>query len=92
MSDLKAEFEATLDQVKNAPSDGAFKPSNEMKLQMYAWFNQASKGDVSGKRPGMLDMIGRAKYDAWAKVKGMSADDAMQAYIDKVKEIDKQFG
>ena len=92
MSDLKAEFEATLDKVKNAPADGPFKPSNEMKLKMYAWFSQATKGDVSGKRPGMLDVIGRAKYDAWAKVKGMSADEAMQSYISEVKAIDEQYG
>ena len=92
MSDIKAEFEAALDKVKNAPADGPFKPSNDMKLQMYALFSQATKGDVSGKRPGMLDMVGRAKYDAWAKVKGMSADDAMQAYVDQVKAIDEQYG
>lgn len=92
MSDLKAEFETAVDTVQNAPSDGPFKPSNEVKLQMYAWYSQATKGDVSGKRPSMLDMIGRAKYDAWAKVKGLSADDAMQAYIDKVNEINQQYG
>lgn len=92
MSDLKAEFEATLDQVKNAPAEGDFKPSNEMKLQMYAWYSQATKGDVSGKRPGMLDMVGRAKYDAWAKVKGMSADEAMRSYIDQVSTINQQHG
>lgn len=92
MSELKAEFEATLEKVKTAPADGPFKPSNEVKLQMYAWYSQATKGDVSGKRPGMLDMVGRAKYDAWAKLKGMSAEAAMQAYVDKVKEIDKQYG
>jgi diazepam-binding inhibitor (GABA receptor modulator, acyl-CoA-binding protein) len=29
-------------------------------------------------------MVGRAKYDAWAAVKGLSGDDAMQQYIDLV--------
>jgi len=63
------------------------KPGNDDLLFLYAHYKQGSQGDVSGKRPGMLDMVGRAKYDAWAKLKGMSADDAMQKYIDKVEAL-----
>ncbi len=43
---------------------------------------QATVGDVQGDRPGMLSFEARAKYDAWAKIKGMSKEEAMQAYID----------
>ena len=50
-------------------------------LELYALYKQATAGDVTGDRPGMLDVRGRAKYDAWAKYKGQSKDDAMQAYI-----------
>lgn len=92
MSDLKAKFEATLEQVRNAPADGDFKPSNEMKLKMYGLYRQATDGDVSGKRPGMLDPVGRFKYDAWAAQAGKSAEAAMQEYIDQVEGIAKQFG
>lgn len=92
MSDFKAEFDATVDKVQNAPSDGPLKPSNELKLKMYGLFSQANKGDVSGKRPGMLDVVNRAKYDAWAKNKGMSADDAMRQYIDEVNKLEQQYG
>ena len=42
------------------------------------------EGDVKGERPGMFDMMGRGKYDSWAKLKGMSKDDAMKKYADKV--------
>jgi acyl-CoA-binding protein len=38
-------------------------------------------GDATGKRPGITDLRGRAKFDAWAGRKGMSKDDAMRAYI-----------
>lgn len=62
-------------------------PSNDDLLFLYAHYKQGSKGDVSGKRPGMLDMIGRAKYDAWAKLKGMDADQAVSNYIDKVEDL-----
>jgi acyl-CoA-binding protein len=52
-------------------------PSTDDLLELYALYKQASAGDVYGSRPGMLDMKGRAKYDAWAKRKGTSKDDAM---------------
>ena len=63
------------------------KPSNDDWLFLYSQYQQGSAGDVSGKRPGMLDMVGRAKYDAWAKLKGMSSDDARQKYITKVESL-----
>ena len=44
-------------------------------------FKQGTAGDVQGKRPGMLDIKGRAKYDAWAGRKGTSSEDAMRAYV-----------
>ncbi|PID43713.1 MAG: acyl-CoA-binding protein [Proteobacteria bacterium] len=82
MSDLKAKFDEAVNYVQTSDSD--FKPSNELKLEMYALFKQATEGDVSGKKPGMLDIVGRAKYGAWEKLKGTSSEEAMQAYIDKV--------
>ena len=57
------------------------RPSNDQLLELYAFYKQASEGDVSGSRPGMLDLKGRAKYDAWAKRKGMTKDAAMESYI-----------
>jgi diazepam-binding inhibitor (GABA receptor modulating acyl-CoA-binding protein) len=54
---------------------------NDVMLELYALFKQASVGDVSGSRPGMLDLRGRAKYDAWAKRKGMTKAQAIDAYV-----------
>ena len=56
-------------------------PGNETKLRMYALYKQASVGDVEGKRPGFTNPVGRAKYDAWAEAKGMSAEDAREEYV-----------
>ncbi|MEI2776327.1 MAG: acyl-CoA-binding protein [Tetrasphaera sp.] len=61
--------------------------SNDTKLALYGLYKQATKGDASGKRPGMFDLVGRAKYDAWAKLKGMSRQDAEAAYIKKADSI-----
>lgn len=85
MSDLRARFDEAVNYIQNA--EGDFKPSNEMKLEFYALYKQATAGDVSGKRPGMMDFVGRAKYDVWEQCKGMSKDDAMQKYIDKLEAL-----
>lgn len=85
MSDLKTRFDEAVNYIQTA--EGDFKPSNEMKLEFYALYKQATEGDVSGKRPGMMDFVGRAKFDAWEKLKGMSSDDAMQKYIDKLDTL-----
>ncbi len=63
------------------------RPGNEDMLFLYAHYKQASAGDVDGKRPGMMDMIGRAKYDAWAKLEGLSQADAEAKYIAKVNAL-----
>ena len=67
----------------NLPS----RPDNEMMLRLYAFFKQAKSGDVTGNRPGIFDMVGRAKYDAWAGLKGMPPESAMQAYVDLVASL-----
>lgn len=85
MTNLKQKFDDTVTSVKN--SDADFNPSNELKLEMYALFKQATVGDVQGKKPGMMDLVGKAKYSAWGKIKGMTAEDAMQSYIDRVDEF-----
>ena len=80
MADLKTAFAQAQEDVKTLTK----KPGMDDFAFLYSHFKQAEKGDVSGSRPGMLDLMGRGKYDSWAKLKGMSADQAMQAYIDKV--------
>ncbi|MEZ4902325.1 MAG: acyl-CoA-binding protein [Spirosomataceae bacterium] len=63
------------------------KGTNEDKLTLYKLYKQATEGDATGKRPGMFDMVGRAKWDAWASAKGIAKEDAMQKYIEAVKQL-----
>jgi acyl-CoA-binding protein len=65
-------------------------PSNEDLLELYALYKQATAGDVSGSRPGMLDFKGRAKFDAWAKKKGTGKDAAMTSYVGVVDRLMKK--
>jgi diazepam-binding inhibitor (GABA receptor modulating acyl-CoA-binding protein) len=68
------------------------RPSNDQLLSLYGLYKQATEGDVGGSRPGVLDLKGRAKYDAWARRKGTSKDDAMTGYVALVAEIEKTSG
>lgn len=82
MSEITKAFEAATVASKNLD-----RPGNETMLKLYALFKQATIGDVEGKRPGFTDMIGRAKYDAWAGMKGKSTDEAMQEYAALVNSL-----
>jgi acyl-CoA-binding protein len=56
-------------------------------LALYGLYKQATVGDISGSRPGMLDLKGRAKFDAWADRKGLSRDEARRAYVDHARKL-----
>ena len=83
MADLKTRFETAAEEVKELPK----RPDNDTLLELYAFHKQANMGDVSGKRPGFTNFVGRAKYDAWGKLKGTSKKEAMQSYVDLVKRL-----
>ena len=68
------------------------RPSNDQLLDLYGLFKQATEGDASGPRPGLLDLKGRAKHDAWAKRKGVSKDDAMEKYVALVDALEAGMG
>jgi acyl-CoA-binding protein len=76
MSDLAQRFTEAQARIKPVTGLG-----NDVMLELYALYKQSTSGDASGGRPGMMDIRGRAKYDAWAKHKGKTKDAAMEAYI-----------
>jgi diazepam-binding inhibitor (GABA receptor modulating acyl-CoA-binding protein) len=83
MSDIQAKFEQAVADSKALPE----RPDNFTLLKLYALYKQGSSGDVEGKRPGFSDMVGRAKYDAWAELKGKDRSEAMQEYVDLIDEL-----
>ena len=80
---LQEQFEQAQADSKNLPE----RPDNMTLLKIYALFKQASVGDAAGERPGFTDMVGRAKFDAWDALKGTSADEAKQQYIDLIEDL-----
>ncbi len=83
MPDLKTQFE----QAKEAVTALAERPDNETLLRLYALYKQGSEGDIKAARPGFFDFVGNAKFEAWEKLKGMTANEAMQKYVDLVKTL-----
>ena len=83
MADLKQQFEKAGIQVKSLTE----RPDNDTMLRLYALFKQGSEGDVKGAKPGFLDFVGSAKYEAWEKLQGVSSEQAMKKYVDLVKKL-----
>lgn len=77
------DFESAVAAVKDLTQD----PGNTTKLTLYALYKQATEGDVSGKRPGFTNPVGRAKYDAWKSLEGYACEDAEAEYIEAVTEL-----
>ena len=83
MADLKKTFEAAVANSKNLSE----RPDNTTLLKIYALYKQATAGDNTEKKPSFSDMVGRAKWDAWEKLKGTSADEAKQQYVDLITSL-----
>ena len=80
--DLTEAFEAAAERAKKLPHQ-----PNDVLLELYGLYKQATEGDVSGDRPGMFDFKAAAKFDAWESRRGMSTADARQAYIELVDSL-----
>jgi diazepam-binding inhibitor (GABA receptor modulating acyl-CoA-binding protein) len=74
---LKDDFESAVTRVKTLRA----KPSDDDLLSLYSLYKQATSGDVSGDKPGLFDFVAKAKYEAWAKLRGTSPEEAMQRYV-----------
>ena len=82
--ELKQEFEQAAADSKNLPE----KPSNDVLLQLYSLYKQGSIGDINTEPPSNpFDFVNKAKYEAWAGLKGRSAEEAMKEYIALVKKL-----
>jgi diazepam-binding inhibitor (GABA receptor modulating acyl-CoA-binding protein) len=83
--ELKDKFEQAVVDSKELPS----RPNNDTLLKIYSLYKQATEGDINAEKPAMFDFVAQAKYNAWEKLKGMGAEDAMQQYIDVVEGLKK---
>jgi len=83
MTELQLQFEAAAREIQELSR----RPDNNTLLQLYSFYKQATVGDAGGKRPGFTDPVGRAKFDAWSAIKGVSQEKAMRAYVSLVERL-----
>ncbi len=83
---LADDFQSAAERAPKLPK----RPPNDILLQLYALFKQASVGNVEGDRPGFADFEGRAKYDAWSKLQGKVQEEAMQEYNALIERLEQE--
>ena len=82
--ELKEQFEKAITDSKSLTE----KPSNDTLLQLYSLYKQATEGDINTEPPSNpFDFVAKAKYEAWAALKGKSTANAMTEYVELVKKL-----
>ena len=82
--ELQQQFEKAVADSKELKD----KPSNEVLLQLYSLYKQATTGDVNTDPPSNpFDFVNRAKHEAWSGLKGKSTEEAMKDYIALVEKL-----
>ncbi|MEI8059399.1 MAG: acyl-CoA-binding protein [Ferruginibacter sp.] len=82
--ELKELFDKAVADSKNLSA----KPDNETLLQLYSLYKQSTEGDINSDVPSNpFDFVGKAKYEAWATLRGKSGVDAMNEYVALVNKL-----
>ncbi|XP_021552428.1 acyl-CoA-binding domain-containing protein 7 [Mirounga leonina] len=88
MSSLQADFDRIAEDVRKLKT----RPDDEELKELYGLYKQSVVGDINIECPGMLDLKGKAKWEAWNLQKGRLKEDAMSAYISKAKKLIEKYG
>jgi len=91
MSTQAQKFTKAAEEVKKLQAD----PDNDEKLKLYALYKIGKNEDFSeAERPGMFDLRGKAKYNAWAAQAnaGVTPTKAQQEYAEFVETLKKKYG
>lgn len=81
--DLDTDFQRASEDVRRLSQ----RPDNDTLLKLYALYKQATDGDANGPKPGFFDFVGTAKHEAWSRLRGMSAAEARQKYVELVRQL-----
>jgi acyl-CoA-binding protein len=84
---IDAQFDRAVEIVQNLPKTGPIQTGYEEKLTMYSLYKQATAGNVKSPKPGIWDMLGRAKWEAWAKHKDLDSYEAKWLYVDALLKV-----
>ncbi|VDK48604.1 unnamed protein product [Anisakis simplex] len=81
-------FEEAAEKVKKLKK----RPTDDEMLEVYSLYKQATVGDINTTEPGITDVKGRAKWNAWKGRKGMSKDKAKEEYVKLVDKLVAKYG
>ncbi|GLB33504.1 putative acyl CoA binding protein [Lyophyllum shimeji] len=88
---IDAQFDRAVEIVQSLPKTGPIQTDYEEKLTMYSLYKQATVGNVKTPRPGIWDMLGRAKWDAWAKHRDLDPYEAKWLYVDALLKVLRKY-
>ncbi len=88
MPDLQSQFQQAQQDVNSLSR----RPDNDTLLELYALYKQATAGDAGDETPSAFDFVRRAKYEAWRKLKGVPAEDAMRSYVEVAAKLKSALG
>ncbi|CAG2169454.1 unnamed protein product [Oppiella nova] len=74
-------FEAAVRVIRALPKSGHYKPTDELRLQFYAYYKQATDGPNTTKKPAFYDLVGKYKWEAWSRLGDTSREEAMEGYV-----------
>ncbi|ODM92257.1 Acyl-CoA-binding domain-containing protein 5 [Orchesella cincta] len=90
MANTKEKFDRAVKIIQELPKDGPYQPTTDEKLKFYGLFKQVTVGKNNTKRPGLLDFVGKAKWDAWNGLGEMTADEAMEQYVEEFEKMEQK--
>ncbi|CAL8109439.1 unnamed protein product [Orchesella dallaii] len=90
MSTTREKFDKAVKIIQELPKEGPFQPNTNEKLKFYGLFKQVTVGKNTTKRPGLLDFVGKAKWDAWNDLGDMTAEEAMEQYVEEYEKMEKK--
>ncbi|KAJ7179416.1 hypothetical protein C8R46DRAFT_1073695 [Mycena filopes] len=88
---IDAQFDRAVEIVQGLPKTGPIQTGYDEKLTMYSLYKQATVGNVTSPRPGIWDMLGRAKWDAWAKHKDLDPYEAKWLYVAALMKVLRKY-
>ena len=69
------------EQAVKAISSGNVRVEDVTLLELYGLYKQATIGNINIPRPGMFNLRGQAKWDAWKHFEGLLSEEAKRRYI-----------
>ena len=90
MEEIEKKFLEAVEEVSN--STWGDKVPDKRKLLIYAYYKQATIGDINTEQPWAYQVKARAKWDAWNSVKDVDTHPSEVEYIKLVNQMIKKYG